>query len=114
MSQHPSSTFVVTDPIEIVGLWSASKTSASCAYVRRGPEVELMIEQVVEQIRCPACEGRAQVKERPLVAYVDLPVYGTPDVAGVEESTGCAVRTGAVPRGAWCSAITGSWRSTAC
>jgi hypothetical protein len=48
------------------------------AYERRGPDVELMIEQVVGVIRCPACAGAAEVKERPVVHYVDLPVYGTP------------------------------------
>ena len=37
----------------------------------------MMIEQVVDDIRCPSCAGHAQVKERPVVAYVDLPVYGT-------------------------------------
>lgn len=37
-----------------------------------------MIEQVVADVRCPGCEGPAQVKERPVVRYVDLPVYGTP------------------------------------
>jgi transposase len=47
-------------------------------YARRGPEVELVIEQVVSEPRCPGCGGRARVKERPLVRYVDLPVYGTP------------------------------------
>jgi transposase len=47
-------------------------------YERRGPDVELMIEQVTRDVRCPACEGPAQVKERPVVHYVDLPVYGTP------------------------------------
>lgn len=45
---------------------------------RRGPDVELMIEQVVGDVRCPNCAGRAQVKERPVVHYVDLPVYGVP------------------------------------
>jgi transposase len=45
---------------------------------RRGPDVELMIEQVVGDVRCPSCAGRAQVKERPVVHYVDLPVYGVP------------------------------------
>ena len=29
-------------------------------------------------MRCPSCAEPAQVKERPLVTYVDLPVYGTP------------------------------------
>ena len=29
-------------------------------------------------MRCPSCDGQAQVKERPVVHYVDLPVYGVP------------------------------------
>ena len=47
-------------------------------YQRSGPDVELMIEQVLEEVGCPACGRRGQVKERPVVHYVDLPVYGTP------------------------------------
>ena len=47
-------------------------------YERHGPDVELMIEQVLGVVRCPTCAGPAQVKERPVVHYVDLPVYGTP------------------------------------
>lgn len=47
-------------------------------YARRGRQVELVIEQVVADCRCSGCGGRAWVKERPLVRYVDLPVYGTP------------------------------------
>jgi transposase len=78
VSQLPSSTFVVTDPIEIVRAMVGLKDVRVLAYIRRGPAVELMIEQVVGEIRCPACEGRTQVKERPVVHYVDLPVYGTP------------------------------------
>jgi hypothetical protein len=35
-----------------------------------------MIEQVVKDVRCPRCDGRAEVKERPVVRYIDLPVYG--------------------------------------
>ena len=58
--------------------WWVSKTCAFLAYERRGPDVELMIEQVAGDVRCPICAGRAQVKERPVVHYVDLPVYGTP------------------------------------
>ena len=46
-------------------------------YARRGREVELVIEQVVSDPRCPGCGGPARVKERPVVRYVDLPVYGT-------------------------------------
>ena len=37
-----------------------------------------MVEQIVGEVRCPACKERARVKERPVVHYVDLPVYGTP------------------------------------
>jgi transposase len=36
-----------------------------------------MIEQVTRDVRCPACQGPAQVKERPMVHDVDLPVCGT-------------------------------------
>jgi transposase len=78
VSQLPSSTFVVTDPSEIVGAMVGLKDVRVLAYIRRGPDVELMIEQVVAEIRCPACQCRALVKERPVVHYVDLPVYGTP------------------------------------
>jgi transposase len=46
-------------------------------YKRSGPSVELMIEQQVGDVRCPTCAIPAQVKERPVVHYVDLPVYGT-------------------------------------
>jgi len=47
-------------------------------YRRAGPEVELLIEQVVDDVRCPACNVRAHVKDRPVVHYIDLPVYGAP------------------------------------
>ncbi len=47
-------------------------------YERRGPDVALMIEQVVDDVRCPTCGGPAQVKERPVVRYIDLPIYGAP------------------------------------
>jgi transposase len=78
VSQHPRSTFVVTDPSEIVRALVGLKDVRVLAYERWGPRVELLIEQVVGEIRCPACAERARVKERPLVHYVDLPVYGTP------------------------------------
>ena len=37
-----------------------------------------MIEQVLSEVRCPACRGPARVKERPVATYTDLPVYGVP------------------------------------
>jgi len=36
-------------------------------YQRSGPHVELMIEQVLGEVRCPRCGRRAQVKECPVV-----------------------------------------------
>jgi transposase len=78
VSQLPSSTFVVTDPIEIVRALVGLKDVRVLAYERWGPRVELLIEKVLGEVRCPACSERARVKERPVVHYVDLPVYGTP------------------------------------
>jgi transposase len=78
VSQLPRSTFVVTDPIEIVRALVGLKDVRVLAYERWGPRVELLIEQVVEHVRCPLCAQWARVKERPIVHYVDLPVYGTP------------------------------------
>jgi len=43
---------------------------------RYGPKVELMIEQAVSDVSCPACGGAALVKDRPVVTYTDLPAYG--------------------------------------
>lgn len=78
MSQQVRSTFVVSEPSEIVQALVGLKDVRVLYYERRGPEVELVIEQVVTDPRCPDCGGAARVKERPLVRYVDLPVYGTP------------------------------------
>ena len=78
MSQQPRSTFVLTQPNEILGALVGLKDVRVLHYERKGPDVELMIEQVVGDVRCPSCGRRARVKERPVVSYVDLPVYGTP------------------------------------
>ncbi|MDA8295605.1 MAG: hypothetical protein M0004_03270 [Actinomycetota bacterium] len=45
-----------------------------------------MIEQVTGRVSCPSCGSGARVKERPVVSYVDLPVYGTPDAPCLEEA----------------------------
>jgi transposase len=37
-----------------------------------------MVEQVLQNVSCPSCGSRAQVKDRPVVLYVDLPVNGVP------------------------------------
>jgi transposase len=78
VSQKARSTFVVTDPTEIVQALVGLKDVRVLHYARRGGDVELLIEQVVSDVRCPNCGGPAQVKERPVVSYVDLPVYGQP------------------------------------
>jgi transposase len=76
--QQVRSTFVVSEPSQIVQALVGLKDVRVLFYERRGPQVELVIEQVVTDPRCPSCGGPARVKERPLVSYVDLPVYGTP------------------------------------
>ena len=78
MSQQVRSTFVVSEPSQIVQALVGLKDVRVLRYVRRGPDVELVVEQVVSDPRCPGCGGPARVKERPLVRYVDLPVFGTP------------------------------------
>jgi transposase len=78
VSQKARSTFVVTDASEILRALVGLKDVRVLHYARNGPDVELVIEQIVENARCPSCAGPAEVKERPLVRYVDLPVYGTP------------------------------------
>jgi transposase len=78
VSQQPKSTFVVTNPTEILNALVGFKGVRVVHYERRGPNVALMVEQIVDALACPACGQRAQVKERPVVHYVDLPVYGHP------------------------------------
>ena len=78
MRQQPENTFVLSDPTEILEALVGLKDVRVLHYQRRGPEVALVIEQVVEDARCPRCRRPAQVKDRPLVTYVDLPVYGFP------------------------------------
>ena len=77
MSQKTRSTFVLVHPSEILDALVGLKDVRVVRYERRGP-VELMVEQVPGEVLCPTCHRRAEVKERPVVHYVDLPVYGTP------------------------------------
>lgn len=78
MSQQTRSTFVLSDPSEILQALVGLKDVRVLHYRRSGPDVELIIEQVVGVVPCPTCGERARVKERPVVRYVDLPVYGAP------------------------------------
>jgi len=94
VTQQSRSTFVLTDPSEILQALVGLKDVRVLHYERRGPDVELVIEQVVDDPRCPSCRGPAQVKERPLVSYVDLPVYGAPMRLGWRKHRMCCVDPG--------------------
>jgi transposase len=77
VSQKTRSTFVLVEPNEILQALVGLKDVQVVRYERHGPNVQLMVEQVPGVVACPTCGARAQVKERPVVHYVDLPVYGT-------------------------------------
>lgn len=68
----------MSEASEIVAALVGLKDIRVLYYERRGRDVALVIEQVVSDPRCPSCGGPARVKERPLVRYIDLPVYGSP------------------------------------
>jgi transposase len=76
VTQKTQSTFVLDDPTEILEALVGLKDVRVVHYRRRASDVELCVEQVVSDVRCPRCDQPARVKERPLVSYVDLPVYG--------------------------------------
>jgi transposase len=71
-------TFVLSDPSEILEALVGLKNVRVLHYERSGPDVALVVEQVLDEVSCPSCGKRAQVKERPVVSYIDLPVYGFP------------------------------------
>ena len=62
MSQKARSTFVVTDPSEILQALVGLKDVRVLRYARHGPDVELVIEQVVSDPRCLSCKGPAEVR----------------------------------------------------
>lgn len=78
MTKKSRDTFVLYEPNRIVEALVGLKNVHVLAYQRAGPDVELLIEQVEVVPFCPSCGGRAQIKGRPVVRYVDLPVFGTP------------------------------------
>jgi transposase len=69
---------VYFDPNEIVSHLVGLKDVRVLSYARRGPVGEITIEQRLHAQSCPRCGGRAWVKDRPVVAYVDLPFGGVP------------------------------------
>ena len=78
MSQQSRNTFVITDPSEIVQALVGLKDVRVLAYERHGPDVSLVIEQVLDEVLCPECAAPARVKDRPVVTYIDLVVFGSP------------------------------------
>ena len=78
MIQQSRSTFVITDPSEIVQALVGLKDIRVLAYERHGPDVSLVIEQALDEVLCPECGVPARVKDRPVVTYIDLPVFGSP------------------------------------
>jgi transposase len=76
--KQTENTFVLSDPSEILEALVGLKDVRVLHYERRGPDVALVIEQVVKDASCPLCRRPAQVKDRPRVTYVDLPVFGAP------------------------------------
>ncbi len=78
MSQQSRSTFVITDPTEIVQALVGLKDVCVLAYERHGRNVSLVIEQALGEVLCSSCGATARVKDRPVVTYIDLPVYGAP------------------------------------
>jgi transposase len=67
---------VYVDPTEIVRHLVGLKDVRVLSYARRGPTGEITVEQEVSDPTCRLCKGRAWVKERPVVTYVDLPFGG--------------------------------------
>jgi hypothetical protein len=70
--KQTKSTFVLSDPSEILEALVGLKAVRVLHYERSVPDVSLVIEQMVGEIHYPSCGRRAQIKERPLVeAHVD-------------------------------------------
>ena len=69
-------TFTVTDPTLILEALVGLKDIRVLGYERDRAVQFLRVEQIVEEPLCPGCKGRAWVKDRVDVEYVDLPVYG--------------------------------------
>jgi transposase len=60
VSQKTRSTFVLVHPSEILQALVGLKDVSILQYERLGPHVELMVEQVLGDVRCPSCNQAAQ------------------------------------------------------
>ena len=88
MKNKTASTFAHTHPNEILSALVGLKDIRVLSYERHGRDVALKIEQVLGDLSYKDCGHRARIKERPEVAYVDLPVYVGPQCRSGGRSTG--------------------------
>lgn len=78
MRQQTRSTFVISDPTEILKVMVGLKDVRVLHLERRGSEVERRVEQALTEVRCPAGGGPARVKERPVVRLSTFPSTALP------------------------------------
>ncbi|WP_154546570.1 transposase family protein [Scrofimicrobium canadense] len=71
-------TFTVSDPTLILQALVSLKDTRVLEYRRDRAVQYLRVWQIVKDPLCPGCGGRAWVKDRVEVSYIDLPVYGKP------------------------------------
>jgi len=67
-----ASTFVLTDPNDILQALVAVKEVKILFYRRVKRECEIALEQVTGNVRCKDCNGAVRVKDRRWVRYVAL------------------------------------------
>ena len=77
MTIKNANTLALTEPTRILHALVELKNIRILHYQRHGPKAELCIELAHIEMRCVSCQGRAYVKDRPVVRYVDLPSFGT-------------------------------------
>lgn len=78
MTNKIRDTLVLHEPSDILRALVGLKDIRVVAFRRDKADVELLIEQCEVDQFCRACGARAQVKDGPIVRYVDLPVFGHP------------------------------------
>ncbi len=78
MTKNKKNAYVHHDPNEILDSLVALKDVRILFVQRVEALVEIWIERVIDSPCCPNCGTRAQLKDRPIVRYVDLPCFGEP------------------------------------
>ncbi len=64
MSQQVKNAFVVSESTQIVQALVGLKGVRVVHYRRCGPDVELMIEQIIDRVRCAGCGGGGVFREK--------------------------------------------------